>query len=89
MVSVCLSVKVNAEFSINHRRSALWHPWDASPPTLEIMVTKCIWSPLTFAHGCHFVAVHCGKLTVLPQTSQLNLKWEERRVGMGETWMER
>ena len=24
-------------------------PWDASPPTLEITGTKCVWSPSTFA----------------------------------------
>jgi len=28
--------------------TALWDSWDASPPTLEIMGTKCIWSPPTF-----------------------------------------
>jgi len=29
--------------------TAPWDQWDASPPTLEIMETKCIWSHLTFA----------------------------------------
>ena len=31
-----------------------WDPWDASPPTLETMGAKCIWSPPTSATGCHF-----------------------------------
>jgi len=34
--------------------AALWDPWDASPPTSENVKTKCIWSPPTFATGCHF-----------------------------------
>ena len=42
--------------------TTLWDPWDASPPTLEIMGTNGIWSqvylgiwsPPTFPTGCHF-----------------------------------
>jgi len=34
--------------------ATLWDPWDASPPTSENVKTKCIWSPPTFATGCHF-----------------------------------
>jgi len=48
-----------------------------------------VWSHSTFATGCNFFFVgQCGKLTVLPQTSLLNLGKNERRVGkgMGETW---
>jgi len=30
-----------------------WDSWDTSPPTLEIMGTKCIWLPPTFATGCN------------------------------------
>jgi len=29
--------------------TALWDPWDASPPALEIVATKYIWPPPTFA----------------------------------------
>jgi len=47
------------------RATTLWNPWDASPPTLEIMETKCIWSP-NFVTGCYFF--RCGKLTVLLRT---------------------
>jgi len=63
----------------------LWDPWDASPPTLEIMRTNCIWSPPAFATGCHFVVVRCcGKQTSLVKLSRGE---KERRVGkvMGET----
>jgi len=28
--------------------TTLWDPWDASPPTLENLGTKCIWSRPTF-----------------------------------------
>jgi len=36
-----------------------WDPWDASRPTLvDIVETKCIWSPQAFATGCHFFAGH-------------------------------
>ena len=28
--------------------------WDAFPPIFEIVATKCITSPQTFANGCHF-----------------------------------
>jgi len=28
--------------------TTLWDPWDASPPTLGNLGTKCIWSPPTF-----------------------------------------
>ena len=36
-----------------------------------------IWSPPTFATGWHFFAGHCGKLTVLSQTSLLSLRRRE------------
>ena len=71
--------------------TALWDPWDASPPTLEITGTKCIWSPPTSADGCRFFcAGHRGKLIVLPRTSWQNLREKERKVGngMGETLVE-
>jgi len=32
----------------------LWKSWDASPPTLEIVETKCIRSHPTFANSCRF-----------------------------------
>jgi len=44
VVSVCLPVNGTGA-------TAPWDPWDASPPTLEITGTKCIWSPPTFATG--------------------------------------
>jgi len=44
VVSVCLPVNGTGA-------TAPWDPWDASPPTLEITETKCIWSPPTFATG--------------------------------------
>ena len=30
-----------------------WDSWDMSPPSLEIMGTKCIWLPPTFATDCN------------------------------------
>ena len=30
--------------------TALWDPYDAPPPTFEIMGTTCIWSHPTFAN---------------------------------------
>ena len=34
--------------------TALWDQWVASPPTMEIVGTECIWSPPIFATGCRF-----------------------------------
>ena len=34
--------------------ATLRDPWDASPLTLELSGTERIWSPPTFATGCHF-----------------------------------
>ena len=60
----------------------LWDPWDASPPSLEIMRTNCIWSPLAFATGCHFVVVRCcGK-----QTSLVKLRGEGKKSREGNGW---
>ena len=46
-----------------------------------VLSNFCNWLP--------FFAVHCGKLTVLLQTSLLNLRGQKRGVGkrMGETWV--
>ena len=35
--------------------TALWDPWDASPPALEIVATKYIWPPPTFATDSFFL----------------------------------
>jgi len=62
-------------------------PWDSvSPPTSEIMGTKCIWSPPTFATGFHFSLGSCRKVTVLPQTSWLNLRGEGKKDADGNGW---
>ena len=42
--------------------TALWDPYDASPPTSEIMGTECIWFPPTFATGCQFSLYTAGSL---------------------------
>ena len=42
--------------------TAVWDPWDASPPTLKIMGTECIWSPATSAVGCRFLQCTVGSL---------------------------
>jgi len=34
--------------------TALWDPWDASLPALEIVATKYIWPPPTFATDSFF-----------------------------------
>ena len=51
--------------------TALWDPWDASPPTLEIIATKC---PLELLQlFLLFIARNCGKLNFTGET--------ERKVG--------
>jgi len=60
----------------DHRSNHPEDPWDASPPTLEIM--GIIWSPPTFATGCHFS---------VPQTSRLNLSGEGNRIMEGTEWV--
>ena len=58
-------------------------PWNASPPTLDIMGTKRTWSP-NFCNCLSFFAVHCERVTVLPRTSLTNLRGEEKKsVGKG------
>jgi len=56
----------------DHRSNHPEDPWDASPPTLEIM--GIIWSPPTFATGRQFS---------VPQTSRLNLRGEGKRIMEG------
>jgi len=73
------------------RATTLWDPWDASPPTLEIVGTKCIFGPLQLLQpAVIFRWALREAYTVLPQTSLLNLRGKERRVGtgMGETSVE-
>jgi len=67
------------------RPCPLWGPWDASPPTLDIMGTRCICPP-TFAMAVVFFAGHCVKLTVLPQTSLLNV-YGRRKHESGRKWV--
>ena len=58
-------------------------PRDVSPPTFEVTGTNCIWSPSTAATGCRFLAGLCAKLTVLPQTSLLNLTGQGKKSRKG------
>ena len=37
--------------------TALLYPLNASPPTLDIMATKCIWSPSNICNWLPFFAV--------------------------------
>ena len=79
-VLVCVQVQVQCHTVVTRTltksvtlisATALWDPWDASPPTLEITGTKCIWSPPTFAAGCRLSLDTVGSL--LPQNPLLNL----------------
>ena len=69
--------------------TAIWDPWDASPPTLEIMGTKCIWSPPTFATACHF-CWGIWELRALPPNLVAGIKRDgddkRRRKGNGCNW---
>jgi len=72
-----------------------WNPRDASPPTLEIIGTKCIWSPsATFATGCHLPLGTLGNLQYIASPDILakykGRSEKARRVekGTGETWVE-
>jgi len=71
--------------------TALWDPWDASPSTLEITGTECIWSPPTFATGCHFSLGTVGNLQFSPDLlPEFEGRKKETRIGkgMGETGTE-
>jgi len=61
------------------------------PPTLYVAHGDQVYlDPPAFVTGCHFFAGQCGKLRVFPQTTLLNLREKERKVGKGmdETWAE-
>jgi len=54
----------------------------ASPPTFEIMGTKCIWCPATFATGCHF------RLALWEASPDLLVKFKGRRKEeYGREWV--
>jgi len=71
-MKVCL---LHADWGIG--ATAPWDPWDASPPTFEVMAlmgTK--WSHPTFATGCHFRWVLWEAYGACPD---LIAKFKERR----------
>ena len=67
-----------------HTRSHPGYTGDAFRPTLEIMGTKCIWSPLTFeSMAVIFFVGHCGNLR-LCFAKPSSWMWGERETGEGE-----
>ena len=68
------------------RATTLWDPWDASPPTLEIVGTKCIFGPLQLLQpAVIFRWALREAYIVLPQTSLLNLRG--RKDKWGREWV--
>jgi len=71
----------------------LWDPWDAYPPTLAIVGTKCtgtkcIWSPSTSATVFVICVGHCGKLNLRTRRKEkYGSKWVKR--GWGNNGMPR
>ena len=65
-------------------------PAERVPSNFEDHGDRMYLVPSNFCNWLPFFAVHCGKLSLLSQTSQLNLKGKARRVGKGmcETWVE-
>ena len=57
-----------------------WDPWDASPPTLQKLGTKCIWSPPTFGIESRFFARLCGQPIKFPRSIGL-LNEEGKGIG--------
>jgi len=75
---VALIVTISAINASLIGATAPWDPWDVSPATLEITGIYCIFGPLQLLQlGGIFFAGHCGKLTVLSQTSLLSLRRRE------------
>jgi len=67
---------------------SLWHPWDASCPTLKTAGTKYIWSPPTFETGRLWLFGQRGQPRCkFPANLIAVLNGGEREVakGMGET----
>jgi len=67
--------------------TAPWDLWDASPPTLEIMGTKCIWSPPTSATSCHSTG-HRWSFQGIPRPPN-SIKWAGQRKRVGKEWEKR
>ena len=56
-------------------------PWEASPPTLEIMGTKRPWSPPTFATCCHFFLWAMREADLLAK-----FKWRRKEEWVKHGW---
>jgi len=67
------TVSVETQHNSNHHLELLFKTYMVYP-TVEIMETECVWSPPTFATGCHFAL---GIAVRIPQTSLLNSRGEE------------
>ena len=60
--------------------TALWDPWDASPPTLQIVATKYIWPPATFATDSFFYSLAACAAYQISRASLLAVfKGEQKR----------
>jgi len=69
------------------RPCPLWGPWDASPPTLDIMGTRCIWPSNLCNWLSLFFAGHYAKFTDL-LAKCLREKETRVRKEIGETWVD-